>query len=479
MEDCMKSLLTLVIAGAGICFAADKNSLVSSTAADRSDASITIYNSNLGLVRETRKVTLPTDGRCELRCGDVASNINSATVLVKALDDPKTFSVIEQNYEYDLISPSKLMTKYVGKQVKIEDRNDYTNTSKMIDATLISNNEGPVYKIGDQIRLGYPGQVILPQIPENLFSVPTLDWICTSSKSKQTLDISYLTSGMSWSADYVAVLDSSDSKIDLSGWITLNNQSGASFDNATLKLVAGDVNRVAENVMPAPMARHMAKAMMEDMAGGAMPTEESFFEYHLYTLPFKTSLHDNQTKQVSLLAASNVNAVKQFSVDGGSSPWNYRSGSDSTKLPVDVTINFRNSKENNLGMPMPKGTVRVYKRDNAGTQIFAGEDAIEHTPENEDLHLSIGKAFDIVAVKKQTDYVRHSDREHETAWEFSVRNHKKSAITLNLNEHFYGEWKIVQSSQPFKKTGAGTGVCTVSVPADGNVVVKYRVICTY
>ncbi len=442
----------------------------------RTDVAVTVYNQDLAFVKEIRETPLAA-GESVIRFEDVASRINPVTVAVRSLTDPDRFSIIEQNYVFDLISPEKLMEKYVGKEVELVETDETLKTS-ITPATLLSINGGPVYRIGDRIAIGHPGRVILPKLPEALYARPTLLWrLDNGGAPRQRLEVAYLTGGLSWSADYVAVVDAADTKAALTGWVTLTNQSGARFDDATLKLVAGQVNRAA----PAPQVMMAMDRMAEAKAGAPRFAEESFFEYHLYTLDRKTTLAENESKQMRLLSAEGVALKKTFLITGQN--WWYRSqqGDLGRDLPVGVFLEFKNEAANRLGMPLPAGTVRVYKKDSSGAEQFIGEDAIKHTPKDEKVTLKIGDAFDVVASRRQTDYRSLNIKPYdiEVGFEIRIRNHKSEPVTVTLREPVGGEWKVVDSTHPAIKVDAGTLGFEVPVPKDGETIVRYRVQIAY
>lgn len=442
-----------------------------STAADRGSVAVTVYNVNLALVRETRGLSLPRAGVGTMRFMDVPSAINPRTVHLKPLGG-QGLSVLEQNYEYDLLSPDKLMEKYVGREVEIVEQAEDL-TTRTTKATLLSTTNGPVYRVGDKIVLGQRGQVILPDLPEDLVARPTLVWTLRVPKAgKQEVEASYLTDGMTWSADYVAVVNAEDTRADLTGWVTVENRSGAAFENATLKLVAGDVRRVT------PPQFDQMKMMRAEVAAAPREAgfaEESFFEYHLYTLERPTTLKQNQTKQITLLQGTGIPVVKKLVLTGN--PWFYRNrgGTLTQNEKFKVFLELRNDAASGLGMPLPKGTVRVYKKDRSGAEQFAGEDAIDHTPKDERVSLFIGEAFDVVADRTQTDWKAISPRESESAYKISIRNRKEEDATVVVREPVGGEWKIVTSSHPGKKLDAATIEFEVPVPKGKEVEVTYRV----
>lgn len=462
-------MAALIVSGTS----AGAETVCKSTDADRTAVEVTVYNNNLGLIKETRSVDIPA-GRGELRFMDVPAHIMPVTVHVKSLDDPKGLAVLEQNYEYDLINSSRLLDKYVGKKIRIIDWNKYKDRKDEIEATLLSNNEGQVYKIDNQIYLGHPGIKVLPELPENLVAQPTLTWLYQSqSQKKHRLEASYLTKNIGWNADYVAVVNKDDTLADISGWVTVENKSGATYKDARLKLVAGEVQRVAEEVVEGPVLER--EMHMEQFAPPRPFEEKPFFEYHLYDLQRPTTLKDNQTKQISLLDASKVKIEKELVVEGAKGSFIRPFMEPVPRQPVNVCVKFKNAKENNMGMPLPAGIMRVYKEDDDGSRQFAGEDRIAHTPKDEDVKLTLGQAFDVVAERVQTDYKQLTTRLHESEWEITIRNHKDKEVTVGIIEPLQGNWTVVSKTAPYKKIDAFTIRFDVKVPKDGEAKVKYRV----
>ncbi|MGH7831905.1 MAG: DUF4139 domain-containing protein, partial [Candidatus Binatia bacterium] len=349
------------------------------TQSQQRGVALTVYNHNLGLVKDSREIRLGS-GAHEVRFMDVASQINPTTVHLKSLSDPEGLKILEQNYEYDLLNPQKLLDKYVGKRVKILDKNYYTGEERIVQATLLSNNGSPVYEIDGSIHLGHPGRVILPEIPDNLIAKPTLVWLLQNRLAQQQkVEASYLTGGISWKADYVFVINQKDDGGDLSGWVTIDNKSGATYRDATLKLVAGDVHGAGTNQELYGALDRAAKASAPEARLREF-TEEGFFEYHLYTLQGKSTIKDNQTKQLSLLSAAEIPVEKQMIYYGAQHYYRNKHGVPISNQKIGVYLEVANKKENRLGLPLPKGIVRVYKADEAGSLQFVGEDWIDHTP---------------------------------------------------------------------------------------------------
>jgi hypothetical protein len=446
-----------------------------STSGQRESVSITVYNQNFGLVREVRNIDLPT-GRVSLEFRDVAARIEPETVHIKSLSSPNLFSVFEQNYRFDLLSPQKLLEKYVGKQVKIHRWNETLGKDDDFDATVLSIEGGsPVLQIGDRVTYGFRGRISFPELPANLIAKPTLVWLLGSGAPKQKVEVTYLTQSLGWHADYVLIVDEKDAQGDLQGWVTLTNQSGASYENAQLKLVAGDVQKIQKPTVITLGEITITSATAPTVEKAPEFHEEGFFEYHLYTLDQPTTMLDNEQKQVSLLEAKGVAVTKKLIFFGSNYYYRAKYGRLSSNQKVGVYLDIQNEEKNHLGMPLPKGTVRVYKKDKSGQQQFIGEDTIDHTPRDEKIRVKMGDAFDVVADKKQTDWKPMGDCLSESAWEISLRNHKDVAESVELVEPAGGEWTIVSSSHTAIKKDQQTFTFDVKVPAKSEVKVTYRV----
>ncbi|MDR2693443.1 MAG: DUF4139 domain-containing protein [Chitinispirillales bacterium] len=451
---------------------------LTSTAADRRSVEVTVYNGNLGLVKEQRRIRAAA-GEGELRFSDVAAQINPVTVHIKPLSDAKDFAVLEQNYEYDLISHAKLMDKYVGKEIKIIDANEYQDRKDVVNATLLSVANGEVYKIGNEIYLGHPGIKVLPELPGNLISRPTLSWIYRSKAARDyNIEVSYLTYGMGWSADYVLSVADGKAAGGLSGWVTVNNQSGAEYAGARLKLVAGEVNRVPRPEPAYGMRRAKMEMAMSTMAtDNAGFTESGMFEYHSYDLGRSVTIKENQTKQISLLEAQGVNIVKEYvTTPSMHNAFLYNSVNEgAVKQPVVAYLSFKNTKENNLAVPLPAGVIRIYTDDVKGSRQFIGEDRINHTPRDEEIRLKVGEAFDIVAERAQVDFAQKTSKVTETEWKISLRNRKEEDVTVRVQENASGQWEIVEPSHKFTKVSATQFRFDVPVPRGQEVAVKYKI----
>jgi hypothetical protein len=458
-------------------------SLLMVVASVSSATEVTVYNSNLGLVRETRPFTLK-NGINEVKVEDVAAQIDPTSVHFKSLTAPDAVTVLEQDFRYDLASPDSILNRYLGREIELQ-RVVGLNGEKMesVKGVLLSNSGGRVLQSGGKILINPPGNPVLGELPEGLLTKPTLVWKLDSTKAGEHKgEISYMTSGMSWSADYVLVADKDDAKGDLTAWTTIVNNSGATYKDARLKLVAGDVHRAETPRMGRMYA--MAKAAP---GGDANMTEKTFFEYHMYTLSRPTTLAENSSKQVEMASAANVPIRKIFVYDGAenlyfggfgaSGYWDPNYGTQSNKK-VSVFLELDNKKSSGLGIPLPKGRVRVYKKDDDGSLQFAGEDSIDHTPKDEKVRVKMGEAFDLVGERKRTDF--NSDekrRRFEETFEIKLRNHKDADATVKVVEHLYRwtNWKITSSSMKYEKKDAQTVEFAVPVPKDGEAVVTYAV----
>ncbi|MFB3886188.1 MAG: DUF4139 domain-containing protein [Thermodesulfobacteriota bacterium] len=447
---------------------------LTSTLKDQQNVSITIYNSNIGLVKDIRLIDL-RPGVQELKFMDVAAKIDPTTVHIKSLINGSNLNILEQNYEYDLLSPDKLLEKFIGQKVQLSTINPETKKEEIVEATLLSTRGGNIYQIKDKIHIGHYGRTILPKIPENLISQPTLVWMLENKLSKpQKLEASYLTSGINWKADYVIVLNKLDTLTDLTGWVTLDNRSGATYQNALLKLVAGDIHRV-EGEMRMDFAKPMAAAKEVSQQF----REESFFEYHLYSLDRRTTIKDNQTKQMALLDANRVPIKKLFLFSGHPQYFYRRYDQGTNKQKIGVFLELENTQKHNLGVPLPKGTIRVYKEDNDGSLQFIGEDRIDHTPKDEKFKIKIGEAFDVVGEKIQTDYKHLGYNLYEVAFEVSLRNHKKEDIKVLVEEPIPGDWEMLSNTHPYEKLQAHLIRFNVPVSKDKEEKVKYRIRFRY
>jgi hypothetical protein len=446
---------------------------------DQVDLGVTVYNSELAFVRDTRDIQLAR-GTSDLRFMDIAATVNPATVHFRSLTDPSRVNVLEQNYEYDLLDPDKLLHKYVGRDVTLVRAKQTQGSTEYEDvkARLLSYNGAPVWQIGNEIVTGMPSyQYRFPELPQSLFTRPTLIWtLDNSGAARHRVEASYLAGRLSWNADYVLTVARDDRSADLDGWVTLTNGSGTSFRNAKLQLVAGDLNRVREMFARKDMESNMRAAS----APAPQMSQESFSDYHLYTLARKTTINNSETKQVSMLGATAVPIRKRYVVDGQAFYYrNAQHPGSPLKDTVQVFYQFRNEDRGGLGMPMPSGVVRVFQADSTGGAQFVGEDRIDHTPKDETLNIKIGNAFDVVSERKQVDFEKIASGVYEVEYEITLRNHKTVPIAVEVNEPIGGTWRILSSSHNWTKTDAWAAQFNVPVPADGTSVLKYRVRVNY
>jgi hypothetical protein len=445
-----------------------------STLTDQRAVGVTIYNADLALVRDRRHLALPR-GESHLALRDVSARIQPETALLQSLTAPSKLSVIEQNFDYDLLSPHKLLEKYVGRDVDVVRIDPRTGERHVERARVLATNDGIVLRYADRIETSVNGTLSFPSLPADLRDRPTLVTdVANAGEGEQDLELTYLCGGLNWKADYTALLSANDDSVDLRGLITLQNQSGTSYRNAAVQLVAGDVNVVQSN-----FAKAAGVPLQAIGAVRSRPAEEGLFEYHLYTLPRRTTVLDNQTKQVELLTAPAVAVTKTLELRGQGYYYRSASADLGTRLKIGTYVSFRNAG-GELGVPLPKGAVRVYKRDSTGTAQFVGSDTIDHTPKNETVRLHLGDSFDVTASKKQTDYkVIDSGAVYESAYEIVLRNAKKTLETVQVVEPIPGDWKIVSSSAPYQKTSASTATWSMRVPPEGSTTLTYRVRVTY
>ncbi|MHB1186387.1 DUF4139 domain-containing protein [Thiobacillus sp.] len=477
-----KKLLITMIVGLGTVstasWAAPRDEVVS-TVSGQHGMAVTIYNDNLALVKDARRVALARDLN-QLAWRGVSAQMRPETAQLRNMSNPGGFRLQEQNFDFDLLTPQKLLEKTIGREVSVIRTHPTTGAETRETATVLATSGGVVLQFADRIETGVPGRLAFPGVPETLRDKPTLVIsLLNPVAGPQNLELSYLTGGLSWRADYVAELNAGDDRLDLNGWVTLTNQSGAAYPNAKLQLVAGDLNRVRED-QPLPRT---TMAMAAKVADAAEMQQESLFEYHLYTLQRPTTLAENQTKQVALMSATRVPVKKEFLLEGANFYYSGQHGELGQKIKVGVFVEFDNTGEG-LGVPLPKGVVRVYKKDGQGNAQFVGEDRIDHTPKNETVRLKLGDAFDLTADKKQTAFQKLAGTSRynyvfESAYEIVLKNAKPEAVTVTVREPMPGDWTMVAESQPHTRASSGTAEWQVKVPAEGKTTLTYRVRVRY
>ena len=482
-----------------------------SAMADSPDYSMTIYSSaqpgqistdrlaNYGgtlpgyaLVRDGRKMTLES-GNGVLRFTDVAKRIDPTTVAFESLTDPAGTRVIEQNYQYDLVSSEKLLERYVGEKITVEQLKG--NEVERISGILLSAQGGSLIlqrDSGEVLSLSNYSNVSFPSLPGGLITKPTLVWLVNAKQAgTHNTRVSYQTQGMTWWADYnISLREKGDEcAMDLSSWVTIVNQSGGSYPAAQLKLVAGEVNRAPSAPQNNGIMMNAARAPVAQEADQGF-SESSLFEYHLYTLGRRSDLPDNSTKQLELFPmAMNVACKKQLVFTAAPQPWSYWAqpiadqgyGATSTGT-VGAYLEFDNKEANQLGVPLPAGRMRVNQASVDGTLEFIGEDVIKHTPRNEAVRIKLGNSFDIVGERRQTGFTMDSaGKTIDETFEISVRNRKKTAATVVVREYLYrwSTWKITAKNHDFDKRDAQTIDFPLSIPADGEAKLTYSVRYTW
>jgi hypothetical protein len=427
--------------------------------ADRTSLDLTIYNNNLGVVRDVRSMTLPM-GQSTVRFTDIPSAIDPTTVQATLKG-----TVLEQNYQYDLVNAWKIFDRYIGKDITLTSRTNESFKGKLLSASgetmVLQPDTG-----GIMILRANEYRVALPTLPDGLILQPTLVWSVQSQvATKQPVMVSYQTGGFQWHAEYVATLNDKENALDLNAWVSIDNKSGATYPNATLKLIAGDVNRVQEN-SPLLYAQPKQMRTMAADASAQQFDEKEFFEYHLYTLQRPVTLANNEIKQIALFEAKNVPAKKQFLYRGNGS------------RDVQVFVEFINDEKSGLGVPMPKGKVRMNKQSGSSAE-FIGEDAIDHTPRNEAIKLKLGNAFDIKGDEVQKNYNKISEKVFEQTMEVTITNRKKEDVVVNLEKMFGANWTITQSSLPYTSPNTQKAVWAIPAKKDGKTVLTYTVRYAY
>lgn len=425
------------------------------------DTEVTVYNNNLALVKEKRELDLKS-GVNSVEYTDVAALIDPTSVMFEDTMNKNT-AVLEQNYEYDLVSSQKLLDKFLDKDITVTEKEGATYTGLLMsykDGIVLKLIDGKVITVSEVSKIEFPDSA-------NLLTKPTLVWqVYSPNAGKRDVLTSYLTGGMSWKANYIVKTSGDDTKADIQGWVSIDNGAGTTYDDAKLKLVAGEVHRVA---VPQEMYKGdmvvEEEAVSEAAEGGFV--EESLFEYHLYTLERPATLKNNQVKQLSLLSADSVPVEKELIFD------------TSKSSDVQVVLNLNNSKEKGLGMPLPAGVLRVYKADSEGQLQFLGEDSIDHTPKDEEINVAVGSSFDVTGTRTQTNYNKVSTDVWRESYEIELKNHKAEAQKVKIVEHIYGDWEITENSDTYQKKDASTAEWEVTVPANGLKKVTYTVERSY
>ncbi|HSJ58385.1 MAG TPA: DUF4139 domain-containing protein [Anaerolineae bacterium] len=471
------AVVTLATAGVAAWPGTGSGAMAAQEEVQQTNVELAVYNQDLALVKEQRQMTLQ-EGLNEVRFADVAALIDPASVHFESITDPDGTVVVEQNYEYDVVGTAKLLQKYVDQEIAVvtEDGQEYVGM-------LLSGAEDVILQAADGqvtvLKVGQIKEFAFPALPDGLITRPTLVWLVESAEGgSQDVEVTYLTNGINWEADYIVVLSADETSLDLNGWVTLDNRSGTAYEDAKLKLIAGDIQREYEE-----------RAIQKDVyyeavpAGAPQVEERDFFEYHLYEVQRPVTVKDNQTKQIEFVTATGVPASKFFVYDGAQmsyypayAPLDDPGYGTSSNTKVMVMVEFENGEEQGLGVPLPKGVLRVYQQDVDGSTLLVGEDSIDHTPRDEQVRLYVGDAFDIVGERVQTDFQADYDDEWmEETFRITLRNHKDEDVEVRVVEHLFrwSAWTILDASHEFEKTDAQTIEFRIPVEANGEVEITY------
>ena len=440
-----------------------------STVADRELVNLTVYNGGTALVHDRRRIRLDY-GLNRVAWRDVSAQMDATSALLEAVGSSR-IRVLEQNFNYDLLNPNALLQKYVGHDVIIvHDARFPGERDTRETARLLSINDGTILQYRNRIETEVRGHIIFPAAPATLSERPTLDLDMESQRDGvQALDLSYLTSGLSWRADYVGVLSPNETAMDLTGLVTLSNTSGAAYQNAHLQLVAGNVNVVQ------PLAGTevgVPAGTTSDTYSVNAVRQENYFEYHLYTFGHPTTIRDNQTKQLTLLSARGIPVRKTLELRGSDSYYRSAQPDLGDRMPVGVYVTFDN-RGGQLGIPLPGGIVRLYKNDSAKTSQFLGSDRVDHTPKNEPVRLHLGDSFDVTARKRQTNFHVVNNCTSESSYEVVLGNAKATAQNVLVVEPIPGDWQIENESLRHTKSSASTANWLVRVPPDKHATLDY------
>jgi hypothetical protein len=441
---------------------------------DQERIAVTVYNEDLALIRDRRRVVLGK-GDNRLAWAEVSAKMRPETALVTIPGNPPGFNVIEQNLDFDLLTPQKLLEKYIGRTVQVVRTNPATGEESSENAEVLATSGGVVLKMGDRIETGMPGRLVYPEVPPDLRDRPTLVLLVQCpAEGPRSVELTYLTTGLSWRADYTAELNPEENRIHLSAWASLTNRSGLDYRLAEVQLVAGKVNQVA----PQPTRPVMLEAAMAK--GAPQVAEERLFEYHLYKLERPLTLLDNQTKQVALMEAANIPVFKEYLLRGADYYYRNSSANLGENTAIGVFLKFRNDSKAGLGQPLPAGVLRVYQKDAEGNSRFVGEDRLENTPKDGNVRINLGEAFDLVAERRQTDFKKLAGTGRfnyvfESAYRIVLKNSKKEPVTVKVEEPIPGDWEIIDESRPHQKIAANLAAWNLEVPAEGESVLTYQV----
>jgi hypothetical protein len=428
-----------------------------------------------------------------VRYADATARVEPDSVILRDPAGKHSLQIWEQNYRNDPVTQELLLSLFEGKTIDFQNLRlkDNTQTRELIPGKIIrsgyvpgGNPEQPIIEVNGKLQFALPGTPLFPDLGDDTVLKPTLNWLLQSDQpGKFDAEVSYITGGFTWEADYNLVSPEKGDTVDLIGWVTMNNQSGKTFHDAKIKLMAGDVNKIQPQLMDGLRFR---TAAISGMAGNAPAvTEKAFDEFHLYSLARPTTLLDRETKQVEFVRATEVKAPVIYVYDGAESGYRFYGGLNQDRgygtqgnKKVRVMREFVNAETNHLGIALPKGKLRFYRRDADGQMEFVGEDMIDHTPRNETIRVTTGNAFDLVSERKQTNFrVDTSDKWLDETFEIKLRNRKKEPVEIRVVEHLYrwNNWEITQKSDDFKKTDSQTIEFRVPVKPDEERTVTYTV----
>ena len=452
---------------------ADEEIRIGCTVHERKSLAITIYNGGPAYVKEVRRISLPT-GNLQMTCTGFPKTLIPSTLWLRSITIPGSLAMLDQHYQRGVTVPGELLQNYIGRRILLVESNENSFEEKRTEAVLLSTEAGNIYRIGNDIYLGHPGKVVLPEVRKPLVTEPTLTWLLhVSEAASHDLELSYLADGLSWTADYHVLVDREGENASVNGGISVDNQSGYDFQNAELTVVAGEQERIQEERRQVRSALN-AKAMRTAAVPEQTVEAEPLFEYHLYRLPRPVMIHANTPGKFSFLAVKDV-PIRQELIFRSQRMWGSGLGYEDRARKADVEIVFRND-DNGPGKPLPAGVIRMYKDTADQGSQFIGETALDHTPVGKEVRLKAGKAFDVEMERKQMAVEKLGPRVSQEKWEITIKNYKTKDVTVTLVEPMYGEWKIVNSNRTWKRLDAGSIEFEVPVSEGGVSVVSYTVV---
>jgi hypothetical protein len=458
------------------------------------DPAITIYNQNFAVVRQSLGLDLKP-GVNDIRFSDTTSTLEPDSVMLRDPLGRRQLQVYEQNFRNDPVSQELLLSMFEGQTIDFRVNNEKVVSGKIIRSGYVPRGATtqPIIEVDGHLQFGLPGQPLFPSLGNDSILKPTLHWqLATDKPGRLDAELSYVSGGMKWDADYNIVAPENGDVLDFIGWITIDNQSGKTFDHARVRLMAGDVNKILPQMYQMGAGRAEAKAA--DMAMQPAVTERSFDEFHLYTLERPVTLRDHEMKQVEFVRSTGVRSQRLYIYDGASINWNQYRGWSFENIRNDpsygtqsnpkvwVMQEFKNTAANHLGIALPKGRMRFYRRDEDGRLQFTGENLIDHTPTDETIRLYTGNAFDVVGERKRTNYHVDSARNMaDESFEIHLRNHKKTEVTVRAVEHLYrwSNWQITSKTHPYRKLDSNQIEFPVTIAPDGEVTITYTAHYTW